>query len=338
MSAAQKTIVIVGATGNQGSSVAHTFLTLPNWHVRCVTRDPSSAAAQALVSLGAGVVQANLSDIDSLRTAFDGAHAIFLNTDFWGPYSAPAANGQKSNLDSEAAFNMEVNQGKNAAIVAAALPTLERFIYSALGPMKKHSKGKYPHSYHWDSKATIVEYIENEEPALAKKTSYIYIGAFNTNPLFIPRINPETGRCQFTTPLKKEQTMPMIDPRKSTGPFVQALIETEEAGVRLLAYDSLLKMGEILNVWSKVSGQPADYVEVTVEYMSQQFGIPLEILDAVGYLPEYGYMGGVEGSIEPDQLKVKPQTTSFEDWLEKQDWENILETRDKAIESALGQG
>lgn len=334
MTAVKKTIVIVGATGNQGSSVAHTFLTRPNWHVRCLTRDPSSSAAQALALLGGSVVQADLSDIDSLRTAFDGAHAIFLNTDFWGPYRA---DGQKTAWDSDAAFNVEVNHGKNAAIVAAGLPTLGRFIYSALGPMKKHSNGKYPHSYHWDSKATIVEYIETEQPNLAKKTSYIYIAAFNTNPLFIPRsIDSETVKYQFVIPLKKEQTMPMIDPRESTGPFVQALVESEEPGVKLLAYDSLLTMGEILNLWSKVSGKPADYVEVTVEYMNQEFGIPLEVLDAVGYIPEYGYMGGVEGSIEPDKLKVKPQTASFEDWLKKQDWGSILETREKAIDSALG--
>jgi hypothetical protein len=328
--AAKKTIVVIGATGNQGSSVAHTFLTRPNWNVRCVTRNPSSAAAQDLASLGASVVQADLSDIDSLRIAFDGAHAIFVNTDFWGPYRA---DGKRTLGDSDAAFNMEVDHGKNAAIVAASLPSLERFIYSALGPMKKHSKGKYPHSYHWDSKATIVEYIESEQPNLATKTSYIYIGAFNTNPLFMPGIDPETGRHQFTIPLKKEQIMPMIDPAESTGPFVQALIETEEPGVRLLAYDSLLTMGEISNLWSKVSGKPADYVEVTVEYMNQQFGIPLEVLDAVGYLPEYGYMGGVEGSIEPGQLKVKPQTASFEDWLKKQDWESILKSGEKLIGS-----
>jgi len=82
MSHAKKTIVVIGATGNQGSSVARTFLALPDWHVRCVTRNPCSAAAKDLVLLGASVVRADLSDIDSLRSAFDGAHSIFLNTDF----------------------------------------------------------------------------------------------------------------------------------------------------------------------------------------------------------------------------------------------------------------
>ena len=118
--------------------------------------------------------------------------------------------------------------------------------------------------------------------------------------------------------------MPMINPRESTGPFVQALIETEDPGVKLLAYDSLPTLGEIVDMWSKASGQPADYDEVTVEYMNREFGIPMEVLDGTGYLPEFGYMGGVDGFIEPDQLKVKPKTKPFEEWLNEQDWEKIL--------------
>lgn len=48
--------------------------------------------------------------------------------------------------------------------------------------MKAASGGKYPHSNHWETKASIVEYIQAEQPELAKKTSYIYIGAYITNP------------------------------------------------------------------------------------------------------------------------------------------------------------
>ena len=35
--------------------MARTFLALPEWHVRCLTRNPSSKASQDLVSLGAEV-------------------------------------------------------------------------------------------------------------------------------------------------------------------------------------------------------------------------------------------------------------------------------------------
>ena len=87
-------IVVVGATGKQGSSVAHTFLESPNWHVRCLTRNPSSQASQSLLSLGAEIVQADLSDISSLYPAFANAHTIFANTDFWGTYRASVREGE----------------------------------------------------------------------------------------------------------------------------------------------------------------------------------------------------------------------------------------------------
>jgi hypothetical protein len=60
--------------------------------------------------------------------------------------------------------------------------------------MKKLSGGKYFQSCHWESKAAIVEYIENELPNLAKKTSFVYLGAYNTNGLLAPRLDPLDGK------------------------------------------------------------------------------------------------------------------------------------------------
>jgi uncharacterized protein YbjT (DUF2867 family) len=58
--AAKKTIVVVGATGIQGGSVVDTFLGLSNWHVRAMTRKPSSKAAQALSAKGEDFIKADL--------------------------------------------------------------------------------------------------------------------------------------------------------------------------------------------------------------------------------------------------------------------------------------
>jgi predicted dinucleotide-binding enzyme len=152
MATSKKVIVVVGATGNQGSSVARSFLNLPDWHVRCVTRKPSSSASLALASLGAEIVQADLSDALSLSKAFSNAHAIFVNTDFWEIYIASEKEKAQRIQDkieiseissSEVAFEKEVLYGKNAAHTATAVPSLQRFVYSALPPMNKHSKGKY---------------------------------------------------------------------------------------------------------------------------------------------------------------------------------------------------
>ncbi|KAJ5133795.1 uncharacterized protein N7443_004580 [Penicillium atrosanguineum] len=310
-----KIIVITGATGTQGSSVARTFLALPNWHVRCITRNPSGAAAQALASAGAEIVQADLSDLPSLRRGFTNAHAIFLNTDFWAPYVA--------SKDSTQAYQVELLHGRNAALAAADIPSLERFVYSTLAPIKKHSRGKYSHSYHWDAKADVAQNILTETPQLAKKTSFVVIGAYAINPLFMPKITP-TGGYLFAIPGRRALKIPVIDTQGSTGHFVRALIEDEPAGTRLLAYDSYISMEEIVEVWKKVTGHNIEVVEMNAETMRREFGIPLEVLDAPWFIDEFGYTGGIEGVIDHEGLKVKVQTKSFEEWLEKQDWREML--------------
>jgi hypothetical protein len=343
-----KIIVVVGATGNQGSSVAHTFLKLPGWHVRCVSRNPSSPASLSLASLGAEVVRADLSDASSLGPAFSNANAIFLNTDFWETYRSPeTATLAKENgtTESEIAFKVEVSNGKNAAHAAAAVsvifrtgvvpadfeinqqvPSLECLVYSTLPHVSKLSNGKYTNSRHSITKGTVVDYILEEEPQLAKKTSYINLGGYNTNAMFSPKLDPSSGRYSLITPFSKDQRIPIIDPLNSTGPFVRALIEDEDPGTTLLAYDSksYLAMGEIANLWSKASGKEVDYVEVSVDILHQKFGLSKEMLDGPAALKEFGYMGKTHGFIEPHQLKKQIDTKSFETWLNERNWAQVL--------------
>ncbi|TVY34222.1 NmrA-like family domain-containing protein [Lachnellula occidentalis] len=330
MSTQRKTIVVVGASGNQGSSVAHTFLNLPSWNVRCVTRDPLSPASQALAALGAEVVQADLGDPASLSKAFSHANAIFVNTDFWAVYGAAnkefAGQENAAHKSGELAFEKEVSWGKNAAHAAAAVPSLERYIYSTLPSLSKGSNGKYG-SHHNETKPTIVEYILKEEPELAKKTSFIYMGAYTTNPFIAgPRFDAESAKLKFFIAFAKEAKVPIVDPMKSTGPLVRALIEDEDAGTHLLAYDSYLTAEEIVNLWSKTSGEEAEFVPVTTAFMHEEFGFPKEVLAAPDAISEFGYMSGIEKFIEPYQLKKKGLTKSYEDWLKERDWKEVLES------------
>lgn len=141
MDSSKKIIVVVGATGNQGSSVAHTFLKLPGWHVRCVSRNPSSPVSVALTALGAEVVRADLSDASSLGPAFANANAIFLNTDFWETYRSPATAAlakEKGILESDIAFETEVSRGKNVAHAAAAVSAIFRLRSSPSKPHTSH--------------------------------------------------------------------------------------------------------------------------------------------------------------------------------------------------------
>ncbi|KAI1422387.1 hypothetical protein F5Y12DRAFT_762868 [Xylaria sp. FL1777] len=315
LSDSKKTIIVIGATGNQGSSVARTFSALPNWHVRAITRMPSSEKAKQLANLGCELFQADLVDIASLSRAFEGAHAIFLNTDFWAAYRASAFAGDDPEKSSKIGFETELQYGKNAALAAASVPTLERLIYSALGPMKVASKGKYPISYHWETKAATVEYIKKEHPDLANKTSFIYLGAYVTNPFLTPKLDGDTGEYKVVIPCSGKTRFPIIDERKSTGVFVRALVEDEFPGVKLLAYDSYLTIEQAVEVWSKVTGKPVKLISLNLEQVNKLTGVPYEVLYGPAFIEEFGYMAGVDGYIEPFQLQKRVTTPSYEEWL-----------------------
>lgn len=72
------TIFITGITGCQGSAVARRALEL-GWIVRAVSRDPSTAAAAALSSLGAKIKRGDWADEAALARGLDGCDCLFLN-------------------------------------------------------------------------------------------------------------------------------------------------------------------------------------------------------------------------------------------------------------------
>jgi len=326
--AAKKIIAVVGATGNQGGGVVSAFLATQNWTVRAITRNSSSDAAKALADKGAEVVQADLTDKSSLIKAFQGVHAIFLNTEFWSFYHPTRAQYDKEGKDvaplSDIAFQRETSYGVNAVEAAATIPTLERFVYSALGPIAKATNGKHPRAKHSEAKAWIVEYIEGEQPSLAAKTSIIYAGVYNDNRMLAPRKDPSTGEFSLTAPLKEDTRVPLIDARVSVGKFVLSLVENERPGIKLLAYDSYLTVGQILQEWSKASGKEASFKYITTQYLHDTLKMPWELLDAADYLVDYGLEAGIPGLIKPEQLSTKVHTETFQQWLAKRDWNAVL--------------
>lgn len=71
-----KTVVVLGATGQQGGSVA-AALRADGWGVRAVVRDPLGDRARSLSAVGVETVRGDLGDSESLRAAFSGAHGVF---------------------------------------------------------------------------------------------------------------------------------------------------------------------------------------------------------------------------------------------------------------------
>ncbi|KAH8821969.1 hypothetical protein F5884DRAFT_658953 [Xylogone sp. PMI_703] len=327
-----KLIVVVGATGNQGGSVAKTFAQDPAWRVRGLTRNPSSSKAQALKNIGIEVVQADIDDVSSLVEVFKGANAIFTVSDFWGTFNDPAtpAKVPAGMPQNKWVYEYEVQQLKNMIDAAAQTEGLERLVYSTLSDGAKWSKGKYKNILHFVSKAHASYYGAEKYPELWKKTSTIQVGWYlsnlTTNPILQPEKNSE-GVTQFIMNLDGDLHLPIVAPEEDTGPFTKALVE-EKPGKNLIAYRQWMTMKEFVKLFTEAVGRPAEYVQLPIG----QFAVPIpeelkdELNDNWGYWNEFGYEGRDDPTvIHPRDLETKVKLDTVGNWLKKQDWSKILD-------------
>jgi uncharacterized protein YbjT (DUF2867 family) len=87
--AEKKIIAVLGATGAQGGGLVRAILKNADsgFAVRALTRDVNSDKAKVLAKMGVEVVAADVDDPESLRKAFQGAHAAFCVTFYWAHFS-----------------------------------------------------------------------------------------------------------------------------------------------------------------------------------------------------------------------------------------------------------
>jgi uncharacterized protein YbjT (DUF2867 family) len=87
-------VLVLGATGAQGGSVARHLLDSGRFQVRVLTRTPDSAAAVRLRNAGADIVRGDFEDRASLRAALRGCRAVFGSTCCLAPEGREIANGR----------------------------------------------------------------------------------------------------------------------------------------------------------------------------------------------------------------------------------------------------
>ncbi len=98
--AERKIIAVLGATGAQGGGLVRAIQANPGagYVARAITRDVSSAKAQALAALGVEVVAADVDDQASLEKAFAGAHGAYCVTFFWDHFSPDKEKAEARNM------------------------------------------------------------------------------------------------------------------------------------------------------------------------------------------------------------------------------------------------
>jgi uncharacterized protein YbjT (DUF2867 family) len=197
-----KILTVFGATGNQGGSVIKAVLADPvlskEYKIRAITRDASKPAAQALAAKGVEVVSADMSSKASVAPAVQGAHTVYLVTNFWESMSA----------------NKEIAQGK-AVTDASKAAGVQRIIFSSLINVTEASGGKLSHVSHFDGKANIEKYIRDSGVPAA----FVLPGFFMSNLINFIKKN-EDGSYTYALPVSGDKArVPIFDAAGDTGQY-----------------------------------------------------------------------------------------------------------------------
>src|SRR5512143_1248304 len=102
----RKIIAVVGATGAQGGGLCRAILKDAGggYKVRALTRNAGSEKAKELKRLGADVVEADIDDVESLKSGFRGAHGAFCVTFFWDHFSPERELADAENMADAAKY------------------------------------------------------------------------------------------------------------------------------------------------------------------------------------------------------------------------------------------
>ncbi|MFM2304181.1 MAG: hypothetical protein RLZZ135_1591 [Cyanobacteriota bacterium] len=273
-----QTILVTGATGNQGGSIAHHLLQRGKFKVRAMVRDENKPAAQALKELGAELVKADFNDRASLDRAVQGVYGIFSMQDF------------------REGAAVEIRHG-NAIADAASAAGVEHFVYSSVGSAERNTG--IPH---FDSKFQVEEYIRSLGlPHTILRPVFFF---YNYN-MMLPMVKNGT----LPQPLSPDTRLQQLS-EEDYGKMVAEVFErpADFANREIEVASVEMTMPEIAVVFSRVLGKPVTYQQIPFEAFEQQAGEEVTIMyrwfENVGYIADFA------------QLKHDfPAPTDFESYL-----------------------
>jgi uncharacterized protein YbjT (DUF2867 family) len=152
-----------------------------DYHVRTLSRNPDSAAAQALAATGVEVLRGDISDAAAARAGLAGAEVVFLVTQFWEHFD----------------MEREFREGKVFIDELAATPSVKKFVFSTLEDVAAATGGKITGVHHFDGKGKLTAYVKER----GIRAVFIHMAAYMENPLgfFVPRPDAE-GALLLTLP------------------------------------------------------------------------------------------------------------------------------------------
>ncbi|MGW7481813.1 NmrA family NAD(P)-binding protein [Nonomuraea muscovyensis] len=227
-----RTILVTGATGNQGGAVARALLGR-GWTVRALVRDPGSAAARALAELGATLHRGDLDDPASVRAAMTGVHGVFSVQPFaW----------------TEEELAAEVRRGVTLADLAREL-NVAHLVYSSVGGAERDTG-----IGHFASKAAVERHIA----ALRLPATILRPVFFMTNLLHYA--GTPDGERVIALPFAPGQRMQLIA-AEDIGHFAAEAFDhpREWIGRQVEIAGDALTGAEIAAAYERVTGTPTRF-------------------------------------------------------------------------------
>ena len=232
----QSNILVTGATGQQGGSVARLLLQKKH-KVYALTRskDTPSSAIQDLVNRGANIVRGDLNDPDSLRHIVKDIESIFL-------MGTPFEDGTEG----------EIRRGKLVADIAKE-NKVEHLIYSSVVNADKNTG--IPH---FESKYKVEQHIKN------LGIPYTIIGpTFFMENLLTPRLRQGLQQGQLALPLSPSTILQQISVQ-NIAEFSAMVIESPERflGKRIDIASDEVTGQQVTEIFSIVLGHEIKYTPI----------------------------------------------------------------------------
>lgn len=312
MSTPKLLLAVLGATGNQGYSVASTVLSDPElsarYSVRALSRSTSNPKMQELAAQGASLAAADMDAPETLGPALAGANTLFFitTTQYQG-------------------HTREIETRHARAVCDAALAAgVSYIIFSSMSHPAQLSGGKYMNVEHFDDKAEIEQYIRG----LPVKSSFFAPASFMQNllgPMMRPRPSRDgDGSFVLANCVHGDTRVPFIDITE-TGKWVGAILADPEkySGKQFAAAAEILSMDEVAQIVGRVTGKTVRFQNLPDEVFKSFLpeGLRQELFEMWAFNRDFGYYGAsMDKDVAWAKENARTEPTGLEAFLKKHDY------------------
>jgi uncharacterized protein YbjT (DUF2867 family) len=286
----KKLITVIGATGQQGGAVVRALQAGGQFKVRALSRNPGKHR-----ELAAEVVEADLNRPETLKAAFEGAHGVFLVTNFW-----------EEGTD-------ELKQA-TAAVRAAKDAGVKHFVWSTLPNVEAISGGKF-NVPHFTGKARIDLIVQK---AGFVNHTFVIAPFFYQN--LVGALAPQKqadGSLGWALPLDPTARVIHMGDITELGNIVAgAYAHPDEAGngEYLPLVGDFISFNEIVDTLNR-QGHNLSYKQVPKESFAGSFPGATEIGETFSYWEAHTYLGSDSSAQIALANKIAGrQPTKFSTW------------------------